>query len=279
MKTAVALLLASLVLLAAACAQPAPTPAVPPPPTLPVAVVPGGAPGAVGEALADRGAALPSAERLIVRTADLTLVVADLGKALGQVEALAGRLGGYVVYTSRQGDEAAAISIRVPAGQFSPAMGELRALATRVEQESSLSQDVTEEYVDLEARLRNLEASEKQLVTLLERAQKVEDVVAIFRELSSIRERIETTRGRMQYLERTTALALIMVNLRPASSPQPVVKPGWSLWETVKDAARSLARLGQGLASAAIYLLVLAPVWLALVLIVFVLGRWLLRKL
>lgn len=281
MKRILALLLVSLVLLTAACAREAPTsaPAAVPAP-MPALAFPKGAPGAAGESFVDREVvSVPGEDRLIVRTASLNLVVADLSETLGQIESLAGRLDGFVVSSSRSEDRAASISIRVPADSFPQAMSELREMAVRVEQESTQSRDVTEEYVDLEARLRNLEASEKQLLTFMERTEKMEDVVAVFRELSSVRERIETTRGRMQYLERTSAMSLINVSLRPVSSPEPVVKPGWSAWETVKDAARGLSSLGQGVASAAIWVLVLAPVWLPVLLIVFFVGRRLLRKL
>ncbi len=283
MKTLVVLLRASLVLLSAACSRftsaPTSAPAAVPAP-MPAPAAPKGASGAASEGFVDREAvSTPDEERLIVRTASLSLVVVDLSDSLGQIEALAGQLEGYVVSSSRHEDMAASISIRVPADQFSQAMGELRGMAVRVEQESTQSRDVTEEYVDLESRLRNLEASETQLLAFMERTEKMEDVVAVFRELSSVRERIETTRGRMQYLERTSAMSLINVSLRPVSSPEPVVKPGWNVWETVKDAARGLASVGQGLASAAIWLAVLAPIWLPILLIVFFLGRRLLKRL
>ncbi|MDP6100218.1 MAG: DUF4349 domain-containing protein [Dehalococcoidia bacterium] len=218
-------------------------------------------------------------ERLIVRNASLSLLVSDMGDALSHIEAMAGRLGGFVVSSSRREDRAASISIRIPAEQFSQAMDELRGLAERVEDENTQSRDVTEEYVDLESRLRNLDASEEQLLGFMEKAEKLEDVVNVFRELSSVRERIEVTQGRMQYLERTSAMSLINVNLRPVSSPEPVVKPGWSLQENIKSALRGLSSVGQGLASAAIWLLLLSPVWLPLLLIVFFLGRRLRKKL
>ncbi|MEE9202900.1 MAG: DUF4349 domain-containing protein [Dehalococcoidia bacterium] len=284
MKRILVLLLASLVLLTVACgAEEAPTAtsasaAVPAP--MPAPAPPKGAPGAATEGFAVRDAvSQPAEERLIVRTASLSLVVDDLGDTLGQIEALAGQLEGYVVSSSRHEDKSASISIRVPAEQFPQAMSEMRGMAVRVENESTQSRDVTEEYVDLESRLRNLEASEEQLLTFLERTEKLEDVVAVFRELSSVRERIEVTKGRMQYLERTSAMSIINISLRPVSSPEPVVKPGWSAWETVKDAARGLSGLGQGLAGAGIWVVVFAPVWLPVLLIVFFVGRRLLHRL
>ena len=285
MKRIALLLMTGVLLLSAACGgeatspEPSVAPAPMPAPAAPAmklagTPVPAGGSFAQGDAEAGIGE-----ERLIVSTASLSLVVSDLGDALSRIETMAGRLGGVVGSSSRREDRAASISIRVPAEQFTMAMDELRDLAERVEDENTQSRDVTEEYVDLESRLRNLEAGEKQLLDFMEKAEKLEDVVNVFRELSSVRERIEVTWGRMQYLERTSAMSLINVNLRPVSSPEPVVKPGWSLQENIKSALRGLSSVGQGLASAGIWLLVLSPVWLPILLISFFLGRRLLKKL
>ena len=95
-------------------------------------------------------------------------------------------------------------------------MAALRALAVDVTNEDTSSKDVTEEYVDLSAKLHNLEATEEQLLRLMEKAEKVEDILNVQRELSKIRGEIEQTKGRMQYLERTSATSLIEVHLEQA---------------------------------------------------------------
>jgi len=89
----------------------------------------------------------------------------------------------------------------------------LRSMAVEVSAETTSAQDVTEEYVDLEATLRNLEATEAQLLKLMEKAVKVEDILDVQRELSRVQQDIERTKGRMQYLERTSAMSLIQVTL------------------------------------------------------------------
>jgi PKD repeat protein len=96
-------------------------------------------------------------------------------------------------------------------------MKALRKLAVEVSSESTSSKDVTEEYVDLSTKLRNLEATEEQLLKIMEKAETVEDILNVQRELSKTRGEIEQTKGRMQYLERTSATSLIEVNLEQST--------------------------------------------------------------
>ena len=105
------------------------------------------------------------------------------------------------------------ITVRVLAEYFDNAMSELRDMAVDVTSESSTSKDVTEEYVDLTAKLDNLEATEKQLLVIMEKAETVEDILDVQRELTNVRGEIEQTKARMQYLEQTSATSLIEIYL------------------------------------------------------------------
>jgi len=155
-------------------------------------------------------------ERMIVRTAAMALVVVDVPGSIDQIAQLAESLGGYVVSSEKWRQEErlfGIITIRVPAEDFGNAMEALRGLAVDVTHEETSSQDVTEEYIDLSAQLHNLEITEEQLLKLMEKAEKVEDILNVQRELSKTRGEIEQTKGRMQYLERTSATSLIRVQL------------------------------------------------------------------
>jgi len=282
------LVLLGLTIIGACAPSPVPEPSAPPKP-LPAATpspVPfptpappkgpefGAGDGSVGVA----GPDLPSGERMIVRQGSLVLVVADLTQAVQKAGETARNLGGYVIYSSQQGEEGASIALRVPAEKFEPAMATLKALAIRVVNEDTRGQDVTEEYVDLEASLRNWEAAEAQYLELLKRAEKVEDALKVQVELVNVRGQIERTKGRMNYLERTTDMSQIDVSFQPSKSPQPLVRPEWSLGETLRGALRSLANFGQGLAGFAVWVLVYSPIWLVLGLILFFLWRRFTRK-
>ena len=153
------------------------------------------------------------------------------------------------------------VSIRVPDEDFDQALVELRSLATRVESENTNSRDVTEEYIDLEARLKNAEATESQYLALLEKATDVEDILRIYERLSQVRRDIEQLKGRIQYLERTSSMSLISVRLEPVATAKPLVRVGWNALETLKSAVRGIVIFGQWLGTLAIWLIVFSPVW------------------
>jgi len=208
---------------------------------------------------------LPSTEeRMIVRTGEMSLVVEEVTQASEEIAQLAVSLGGYVVSSSIWGEDEEKrgwISIRVPDGKFEMALAELRDLAVRVESERTYSEDVTEEYIDLESRLKNAEATEQQYLALLEKAEDVEDILRIYDYLSRVRQEIEQIKGRMQYLERTSSMSLISVDLEPETTAQPLVRVGWSALEVLKSAARGIVIFGQWLGIVAIWLLIFIPIW------------------
>ncbi|MBE9477725.1 MAG: DUF4349 domain-containing protein [Chloroflexi bacterium] len=208
-------------------------------------------------------AAIP-AERMIVRNGDISLVVEDVANARDEIEQLAAGFGGWVVNSNIYGEEEEMrgwISIRIPSDKFDQALVELRALAVRVTSESTSTQDITEEYVDLQSRLKNAEATEGQYLALLEQAEEVDDILSIYEALSRIRYEIEQIKGRMQYLEQTSAMSLISVSLTPALSLGPLVSPGWSASESLNAAIRGLTTFGQGLGTAFIWIGILSPIW------------------
>ena len=210
-------------------------------------------------------------ERMIVRNGEMSLIVEDVVAARDEVAQLALRFNGYVVSSRIWGEEQemrGRISIRVPDDQFEQALAELRELAVRVTSESTSSQDITEEYTDLKSRLKNAEATESQYLTLLEKA-KVEETIRIYELLHQVRREIEQIKGRMQYLERTSSMSLVSVNLEPEATAKPLARAGWSALEALKSAVRGIVIFGQWLGTAAIWLLIFSPVWGAIVGIIY----------
>jgi hypothetical protein len=201
---------------------------------------------------------------MIVRTGDMSLVVGNVIQARDDIAQLAARFDGYVVSSQISGEEEEMrgwISIRVPDEKFDQALTELRNLAVRVKSESTNSQDVTQEYTDLQARLNNAEATEKQYLALLEKATDVEDILKIYDSLSRVRQEIEQIKGQMQYLERTASMSLISVQLEPQATAKPLVHAGWSALEALKSAVRGIVIFGQWLVILAIWLLIFIPIW------------------
>ncbi len=155
-------------------------------------------------------------QRMIVRTADVRLIVQDTAAAITRITRLAEESNGYVVSSNmwKEGERlVGAISIRVPAESFNNAMSTLRALADEVTYDKTTADDVTEEYFDLSAKLKNLEATEAQLLEIMKKAESIEDILAVQRQLDSTRSEIERNRGRINYLEQTSETSLISVQL------------------------------------------------------------------
>jgi hypothetical protein len=173
------------------------------------------APASVGGSGA-QDAAATSSDRMIVRSGRISLAVSDVPASVDAATTLARRLDGYVASTNVRednGQQTATLSLRVPGTRYDEAVRELRSLANRVSEESSTGQDVTEEFADLGAQLRNQQAAEAQYLELLKKAQSVEDVLKVQQRLTEVRTQIERLQGRMQVLQRRADLAQIDLTL------------------------------------------------------------------
>lgn len=236
---------------------------------------PGSAPAPSKAVLAERNAGAPVAQsnatsstandvqRLIIRTATLTLIVTDTAEQLKAITKLVEDVKGYVANsgtTKLEQGLRAEMSVRVPADQLNAVLEKIRAVAVEVRDERITGQDVTEEYVDIGARLTNLEAAEAQLRDILSKATKTEDVLNVFRQLTEVRGQIEQLKGRKQYLETSAAMATISLTLIPDKLAQPVTVPGWRADGIAKQAVEALVVTLQALASAGIWFVIyLAP--------------------
>ncbi len=179
-----------------------------------------------------------STDRMIVRTGNMAIVVVDIPATITRITQIAGEHQGYVV-SSQSWKEGqllhGTISIRVVAGDYDTVVNEVSNLAVEIISQTTSSQDVTEEYVDLTAKLQNLEATEQQLLKVMSQAQTVEDILAVQRELTNTRDSIERTKARMQYLEQTSSTSLLNIQLEQAAlkvdfnSPHVIVKAGQSV--------------------------------------------------
>ncbi|MCY4113476.1 MAG: DUF4349 domain-containing protein [Chloroflexi bacterium] len=160
-------------------------------------------------------------ERQIIRTGTLSVVVAELADAVTQVEDIvAGISGAFVAASNIQQDDprrVSTITVRVPVATFDATLAALRNVGAEVIDEDIRSQDVTAQYTDLTARLRNATAAEQQLLDILTRAQSVQDTIEVQRELTDVRERIEVLQGQLNVLTNQTSLATIVLRLHPAA--------------------------------------------------------------
>jgi len=230
----------------------------------------------VTPAAPEQAAAAPT-QRMIVQKIQMKLIVEDAQATAIKAKKIVTDAGGYVATSTTWKDEgqlSARLTVRVPADKLDSVLQQLRALSLDVDSESISGEDVTEEYVDLQARLRNEQAFEKELLELLtetrRRTGKAEDVLAVFNQLKEARGRIEQMQARSQYLEKMSALATIDLELTPSALSQPIAIGGWHPTGTVRKAIRALLRALQLLVDIIIVLVIVALPLVLIVLLPFI---------
>lgn len=173
----------------------------------------------------------------VIKTADLKLEVPkdEFRDAVTKATGSASSFGGFVLTTDVSETRSGTIILRVPAENFDAVLGELRALGD-LKGEAISGRDVSEEFVDLQARLRNLEAQETVLLRLMDRAQTVSATIKVQRELSGVQMEVERLRGRIRFLDDQTSFSTITLNLVRAdlAPPEPAGALGRA-WENAKD--------------------------------------------
>jgi chromosome segregation ATPase len=190
---------------------------------------------------------LPAAVRMVIRTAEMSIVVDNAADYLSSVVRVVEAQGGYITGTRQWRDNGqlrASATLRVPAEKLTVVLEEIRKGAIRVSSESVTGQDVSEEYADLGAQLTNLRVTENELRQLLttvrERTQKASEVLEVYKELSHVRGEIERLQGRVDYLKQMTAMSTINLEIIPDQLSQPIIEPGWRPLAIARDAVRSL---------------------------------------
>lgn len=225
-------------------AAPSAPPAPAPPPAFAAVSAPPGAPGGGGSGQLD------IAQRKVISTASMVVEVADVSKAVTDVRTTAQNLGGFVENLSSSGDaqrQRATVTVRVPQDRFFTAMDHISALGIVLSQNVG-SQDVTEQFIDLKARLQTAQRQEQSLLALLQRAQNVTEILTIERELTRIRADIERFQGQLNFLERRVDLATITVTLAPPEETSGDA-PSASLGLKAEDVTRTVERVKAFVAS------------------------------
>lgn len=194
--------------------------------------IPGSAP--IEEVLRD--------ERMIVRNASVSAVVDNVRGAVADIGAKVRELEGFVNASSVSEYDIAPtayVTVRVPVENFDALLTFLRD-TYRVVSESVSGDDVTEQYVDNEARLNNLRASEEQFLEIMERATEIEDVLNVQQQLERVRGEIESLEAQQEHLSRSAALSTVSISLATEQAELPIVDPSekWSPLATFKQAIR-----------------------------------------
>jgi DNA-binding protein YbaB len=208
-----------------------------------------------GDFVSDVAPLAQQVERKIIKNADLTVVVKDPAQSMKDITALAEGLGGYVVssnlYQSTYGPNnipvpEGNIVIRIPAERLNETLEQIKDEAVEVRSENVSGQDVTDQYVDLQSRLSAKLATEKKLLEIMEKAERTEDVLAVYQQLQQVQSDIEVLKGQIKYIDQSAEMSSVSVRLIAEESVRPIEIGNWRLQGTANDAVQDLIRFTQG---------------------------------
>jgi hypothetical protein len=230
----------------------------------------------------------PSGSSMVIKDAEIELLVDDTDRAIVQVTQMAADYNGYIISSQTwfdYGYRYASLRLGIPSIHFEKALNHLRGLGLQVLRENASGQDVGAEYVDLQSRLTNLEATAARVREFLADAKTVEESLRISAQLSDLEAQIEQVKGQMRYYEGRAAVSTVTIYLTPEfPTPTPTVTPTatatmtptppWNPGETFDEASGVLGGLGRSTADGLIWLLVVGgPPALAVVVLAFLLRR------
>ncbi|MGZ6273655.1 MAG: DUF4349 domain-containing protein [Candidatus Limnocylindrales bacterium] len=226
----------------------------------------------------------PAPEDRIIKTGSITIEVADIdvsvAEATNEMHGLGGWMAGSDRTTSSANRGVASVTYRVPVAQFEDAVALMRKLGKKIVAEHSDSQSVGGQIVDLQARIDNLKATEKAIQAIMDKATTIQDTLTVEQRLSDVQGQIEQLTAQVSGLSDQSAYSTLTVvfevpepGASPSPTPTPSATPGpWSAGEQFNKAAGELGAVGQNVATAAIWLVVLIlPVTLAILLLLILL--------
>ena len=210
---------------------------------------------------------------MIIKNAEIKLLVTDTDIAIDRATQVVGDAGGYIVssrvwsqpHYDGKNYKYAAITIGIPVQEFEHTLSRLRGLSVQVLDETASGEDVTNQFVDLQSQLTNLEATRERIKMFLDSAKTVDEALRINQELSVIESQIEQIKGQMNYLEDRSAYSTITINLEPELPElEPVVTPTpnpWNPGETFNNAKETVTFAYQGIVNFLIwFFVVLIPI-------------------
>ncbi len=208
-------------------------------------------------------------DRIVVKTASLTILVDDPSLTVTAISNMAEGMGGFVVtsnlyQTSQSTDQKiyyGTVTIRVPAAQLNSALDQIRAKVTHPKNdlldENISGEDVTSTVVDLESRLKNYQATQAQLLIFMDKATKTQDALDVLNQLTSVQEQIELLQGQIKYYRESAAMSAITVTVQPKIPVQPVTTEGWKPLQILRNAAQTLVNILKSLYAVLVYLIIL----------------------
>lgn len=199
-------------------------------------------------------------EKKVIKNGSLSLKVDNVDESAEEISQIAKSNGGDIsssnFYQSGKNLKSGYVTVKVPASNFEKAYSQIKKTASLVVRESTSGSDVTEEYLDLQAQLRNKQAEEQAFQRIMDQAQKIDDILAVQAELSRVRGEIEQLQGRIKYLDSQADMATIMVNL--SEDAEIAVVDRWRPWQVAKESINDLIKKAQNFVDLVIRLVITA---------------------
>ncbi|MBI5356799.1 DUF4349 domain-containing protein [Candidatus Collierbacteria bacterium] len=216
-------------------------------------------------------------DRMVIKESTMSLMVKDVAESIKTIQGTAEKFGGFLInshISKPQESGSGSISVRVPEAKLTETLAEFRKAGLRVTDEYISGLDVTDQYVDLEARLATLNKTKVKFEEILDRATQVQDLLNAQRELINLQQQIDSIKGQQQYLSQSAKLSRITVYLSTDefSLPYSPTNP-WRPNVVFKLAVRSLVSNLRNLGSALIWIVVYSPIWIPILIVVWFFSR------
>jgi len=207
-------------------------------------------------------------ERKVSKNAQLEIKVKSLDDSMNFITQKTNSYSGYIVNSSSNTPNSdyeiktANMSVRVPSDSLDKFLKEIKVHANETKHESIYTQDITAEYIDVKAKITNMESSEQRLKNLLDKTESVNEIVEVEKELSRLRAEIDSLKGRFKFMENSVVTSLVHIYMEEIPNPVSINDPSWNTRDIALDAIKALSSFGQFLVSVIVFIFVFTPVWI-----------------
>ena len=216
----------------------------------------------------DNGQSINISDRKISKNAQLEIKVKSLDDSINFITNKTNSYKGYIVSSSSYAPntdyetKTANISLRVPSDSLDQFLKEIKTYAKETIHESIFTQDITEEYIDVKAKITSMESSEQRLTKLLDKTESVKEIVEVEKELSRLRADIDSLKGRFKFIENSVVTSLVRIYMEEIPNPVSISDPSWNTRDIALDAIKALSSFGQFIVSVMVFIFVFTPVWI-----------------
>jgi len=218
---------------------------------------------------------ISNSDKRIQRNANLNIEVKSINESIDKLNNIISSFGGEIISSNKggfdYGQPYANIRLRVSSENLDSVLFEFKKLSSKVISENIYTNDVSEEFIDIEARLKIMKSTENRFNDLLSKSEKIEEIIQVEKELMRIRGDIESLEGRLNYLTKTTDTSEINLNL---NEQIPITGESWKINEEFKEAFKNLLGFAKSLTNFAINVIVFIPVILVAGILVFLLRKY-----